>query len=73
MLGETKEENRLVKPLLQEINKSNDFREGAALTSYTAEDLIYIAPTATPKQEESTPEEIEEVISASVDLDDLFA
>jgi hypothetical protein len=76
MLGANLEETRLVKPVLQEINKENDFREGALESSYEEDDLIYVASnngrqseTKNESKEESNTTEKKKV---DVDLDQLF-
>lgn len=73
VLGETTEENRLIKPLLQEFDKMNDFRDGAVASSYDKEELDYtpVQKTVTPPPtvEETTFEDK----SGDIELDDLFA
>lgn len=74
MLGEAIEENRLVKPLLQEFNKQNDFREGVQESTYEVEDLEFVT-TADEKYSDvaNKPEEKkEEPQKVDVDLDELF-
>ncbi|ATF13563.1 hypothetical protein A616_16735 [Brevibacillus brevis X23] len=73
-LGETKEENRLVKPILQEINGDNNFINGAVLSLYEEDELVYVfnsqeeKPTEAPNND--TPKETKKV---DIELDDLFA
>jgi len=71
MLGETTEENRLVKPVLEKVNDHNDFTSGAVETEYKDEDLVYVAAinTNTPPAQEEKKEETK----APVDFDDLFS
>ncbi|MMZ62811.1 hypothetical protein D1872_250320 [compost metagenome] len=74
MLGETKEENRLVKPILKEIDRNNDFREGAIESTYDEEDLQYVA--AVQKEQPKKVVEEEPVLEAEeveIDMDDLFS
>jgi hypothetical protein len=74
LLGETTEENRLVKPILQEINKHNDFREGAVESSYTVEDLTFVAATVNNQPSNEKKEEPKkESKPVDLELDDLFA
>ncbi|WP_434786957.1 hypothetical protein [Bacillus velezensis] len=58
-MGENREENRLLKPILKKINDSNDFTEGAATSTYEIEDLTYIPQqiqNSTPPVEKEEPE-----------------
>lgn len=78
MLGEKTEENRLVKPVLQKVNDSNDFREGAAKSTYEVDDLTRVsAPPTQTKDTASKEDKKEETDSTKkkvdVDLDDLFS
>ena len=76
MLGETVEENRLVKPMLLEVNQHNDFREGAVETTYEVDDLIYVAVEVNNQPPEKTEDKKEEPKQDDLkldDLDDLFA
>jgi hypothetical protein len=74
MLGETTEENRLVKPILQQFDNTNDFREGAIESTFEVEDLDYVTVTPVkPKNEPKQEEQKEEVAPALDDLEDLFA
>ncbi|WP_025909312.1 hypothetical protein [Priestia flexa] len=75
MLGETKEENRLVKPILKEFDKNNDFREGAAESTYDVEDLEYVAAIQKeqPKKEETKEETLEAEEVELDDMEDLFS
>ncbi|MGK4040816.1 hypothetical protein AB0Y20_00845 [Heyndrickxia oleronia] len=73
MLGETTEENRLIKPLLQSFDKENNFVDGAVESNYEVDDLIYVSsvadkPTETPKVEEPVKDEKPPL----VDLENLF-
>ncbi|OYD12337.1 hypothetical protein CHR37_05120 [Bacillus velezensis] len=74
LLGENREENRLLKPILKKINDSNDFTEGATTSTYEIEDLTYI-----PQQiQNSTPPVEKEEIKVTEEekdnaFDDLFA
>lgn len=73
LLGESVEEIRLVKPVLEEVNKSNDFREGVVETSYEVEDLTYVPltqQTPPPKPPAETTSTIGEVTFD--ELDDLL-
>lgn len=73
-LGETKEENRLVKPILQEINRDNNFINGAALSLYEEDELIYVYKAQEEKPTDTrisdTPKETNKV---DIELDDLFS
>jgi hypothetical protein len=71
MLGETTEENRLVKPILKLVNDSNDFREGAVEAEYSVDDLDYVPVQRETKKEEKHEPKQEPKIE--VELDDLFA
>lgn len=75
MLGETKEENRLVKPVFKKIDDDNDFREGAVKSTYEEEELQYV--TAVKKEEPKQEEKKEETLDAEEvvldDMDDLFS
>ncbi|MFS0657493.1 hypothetical protein AB1L07_02545 [Niallia alba] len=74
VLGETTEENRLVKPLLKTFDNVNNFIDGAVESSYDVDDLAYVSesnlvsskPLEDEKKEESKTPQLE-------DLDDLFA
>ncbi|MEI2465146.1 hypothetical protein [Niallia taxi] len=74
LLGETTEENRLVKPLLQMFDKENNFADGAVESSYELEDLEYKTETPTYKPVKEEVKEEESKATAALDeLDDLFA
>lgn len=73
LLGESIEEIRLVKPVLEELNKANDFREGAVESSFEVDDLTYVPlvqNTAPPKPETTPQSTIGEV--QFDELDDLL-
>ncbi|MFS1518604.1 hypothetical protein V1503_19385 [Bacillus sp. SCS-151] len=72
VLGESVEENRLIKPLLQIVNDQNDFRDGVVESSYEPEDLDYVAVERKEKKEEVT-EKSSETIKPDADFDDLFS
>lgn len=74
LLGENREENRLLKPILKKINDSNDFTEGAATSTYEIEDLTYIPQqiqNSTPPVEKEEPKVTEEEKDNA--FDELFA
>jgi hypothetical protein len=76
MLGDNVEENRLVKPILQEVNKQNDFREGAIESSYEEDELVFVSTTKEKTEDNETklePKTTEKEINIDNDLDDLFA
>jgi len=76
MLGETTDENRLVKPLLQKFDDANNFSDGSVESSYDADELIYVATTPenksndNPKKEETAKEDTPPKLD---DLDELFS
>jgi hypothetical protein len=74
MLGENTEETRLIKPILQQVNDKNDFREGAVESTYELEDLDYVptqqANTPPPANKPADKEEPKVDIDAA--LDNLF-
>jgi hypothetical protein len=70
MLGDNVYENRLVKPLLVNVNEFNDFTNGAVESDYTVDDLDYV-PVQPEEKEEKKPEPKTET-KPEVDLDDLF-
>ncbi|MCY8083179.1 hypothetical protein MOC02_07685 [Bacillus inaquosorum] len=74
MLGESREENRLLKPILKKVNDSNDFTEGALTSTYEVEDLTYI-PQQAQKTAPSEGKEESKVTEEEKDnaFDDLFA
>lgn len=74
MLGETVYENRLVKPVLEEVNEHNDFREGAVESTYEVDDLEFTF-TQPEEQNIGTEEKIGDTgkVKVDVELDDLFA
>ena len=79
VLGASVEETRLIKPLLQNFNKSNDFMYGTLETEYTADDLVYV-PVVFEKKEEKVTEkpatDVEEDLfdlDLSNDIDELLA
>lgn len=69
MLGESVEQVRLVKPLLEYFNETNDFREGVAETDFEVEDLVFIvdAKDDVPKQEIKKDEPKQEVEFSELD------
>lgn len=74
LLGENREENRLLKPILKKFNDSNDFTEGAATSTYEIEDLTYIPQqiqNSTPPVEKEEPKVTEEEKDNA--FDELFA
>ncbi|WP_233499521.1 hypothetical protein [Bacillus velezensis] len=74
LLGENREENRLLKPILKKFNDSNDFTEGAATSTYEIEDLTYIPQqiqNSTPPVEKEEPKVTEEEKENA--FDELFA
>ncbi|WP_182006275.1 hypothetical protein [Priestia aryabhattai] len=75
VLGDNVEENRLVKPILQQVDQTNDFREGAVESTYEEDDLQYVVPEQKeqPKKEEVKVEKEEPKLEAEeVELEDLF-
>lgn len=70
--GETTEENRLIKPLLQLFDTANDFRDGVLEAPYEAEDLDYV-PVAKEDKKVKEEEVKSEDIAADIELDDLFS
>lgn len=76
VLGETVYENRLVKPVLKNINKENDFSRGAVETAYKIDDLEfeYTAPQQEKQSVETKEESKQEETKIDIDaqLDDLF-
>lgn len=70
-LGETVEENRLVKPLYKEFDQENDFRTGAIETDIKEEDLVYVPSVPEEKKEQQKDEKVPE--SSTVELEDLDA
>ncbi|MCM3109907.1 hypothetical protein [Lederbergia lenta] len=72
ILGESVEENRLIKPLYLEFDKYNDFREGSLESEYEVDDLSYVVTEPKEKTKEKYDEvEIEEEVK--VELDDMEA
>lgn len=74
LLGENREENRLLKPILKKRNDFNDFTEGAVKSTYDVEDLTYIPQqiqNSTPPVEKEEPKVTEEEKDNA--FDDLFA
>lgn len=73
VLGETVIENRLVKPNLQKVN-GHDFTNGAVITPFEEEHLIYVAPVINKKVEAPKEELVvtENEKPEEVELDDLF-
>lgn len=72
MLGETVEENRLIKPILRKFDNNNDFSEGAAESTFEVDDLIYVT-TQDEKYEDVVKEEPKQDDIKLDDLDDLFS
>lgn len=75
VLGESVEENRLVKPVLQKINDDNDFTGGAATTDLKEEDLAYVSSSGNAPEKPKTEVKEEPTTSGKtvdVDLEDLF-
>ncbi|WJV20805.1 hypothetical protein QU593_10345 [Rossellomorea marisflavi] len=71
-LGENMEETRLIKPVLQQVNEHNDFREGAVESAYELDELDYV-PTQQSNTPPSAPEtKAEEKIDIDAALDNLF-
>lgn len=73
MLGETREETRLVKPILMKINDHNDFSQGAAETTYTTDDLEFIRVEKQKPDINEVKEETSDNVNIDLELDDLFA
>lgn len=73
LLGESREENRLIKPILKKINDANNFTEGAIESTYEVEDLVYVSEEPKneekPENEETKPTEEEKEAA----FDDLFS
>jgi hypothetical protein len=72
MLGDNVYENRLVKPLLVNVNEYNDFSNGALESDYSIEDLDYVAPVQQEEKQEEKQETKKEETKQDVDLEDLF-
>ncbi|EME72242.1 hypothetical protein OZL92_17215 [Bacillus sonorensis] len=73
LLGESREENRLIKPILKKKNDANNFTEGAIESTYEVEDLVYVSeePKNKEKQEKEETKPTEEEKEAA--FDDLFS
>ncbi len=75
VLGESREEVRLVKPVLKRFDDSNDFAEGVVESVFEVDDLQYV-PVQTnytpPKQEEVKESTTKSQEVEFVDLDDLL-
>jgi hypothetical protein len=73
MLGDNVYENRLIKPLLVNVNEYNDFTNGAVESAYSVDDLEYVPVQREEKKEEKKEEPKKEESKQEVELDDLFA